>query len=194
MVFFGVSVALSAVDLLNVRILSIKAEKKRSGYPLVTCVLLNHCWIDESQLSHLCKASWHICRFPEGFHKLFGHAKFILRWWLIQSHMRSDASRWRFHNSSKSLCPTPPPLFPSVFLLVLSDKFWYCRLSPNHKVLHYGDLEESPQGEVPHDSLQDKCKCQGKLLIAFTNYCETVSIQMCVVWKHAWSKYIVNAQ
>uniref|UniRef100_A0A672V3F9 Engulfment and cell motility 1 n=5 Tax=Telluraves TaxID=3073808 RepID=A0A672V3F9_STRHB len=37
------------------------------------------------------------------------------------------------------------------------DKFWYCRLSPNHKVLHYGDLEESPQGEVPHDSLQDKC-------------------------------------
>uniref|UniRef100_A0A8C2D639 Engulfment and cell motility 1 (ced-12 homolog, C. elegans) n=1 Tax=Cyprinus carpio TaxID=7962 RepID=A0A8C2D639_CYPCA len=22
------------------------------------------------------------------------------------------------------------------------DKFWYCRLSPNHKVLHYGDLEE----------------------------------------------------
>ncbi|TWW65169.1 Engulfment and cell motility protein 1 [Takifugu flavidus] len=37
-----------------------------------------------------------------------------------------------------------------------ADKFWYCRLSPNHKVLHYGDLEESPQGEVPHDSLQDK--------------------------------------
>ncbi|KAG8442761.1 hypothetical protein GDO86_011536 [Hymenochirus boettgeri] len=36
------------------------------------------------------------------------------------------------------------------------DKLWYCRLSPNHKVLHYGDLEESPQGEVPHDSLQDK--------------------------------------
>uniref|UniRef100_A0A8B9RI55 Engulfment and cell motility 1 (ced-12 homolog, C. elegans) n=1 Tax=Astyanax mexicanus TaxID=7994 RepID=A0A8B9RI55_ASTMX len=35
-------------------------------------------------------------------------------------------------------------------------RFWYCRLSPNHKVLHYGDLEESPQGEVPHDSLQDK--------------------------------------
>ncbi|RXM99418.1 Engulfment and cell motility protein 1 [Acipenser ruthenus] len=36
------------------------------------------------------------------------------------------------------------------------DKFWYCRLSPNHKVLHYGDLEESPQGEVTHDSLQEK--------------------------------------
>lgn len=41
----------------------------------------------------------------------------------------------------------------------LEDKFWYCRLSPNHKVLHYGDLEESPQGEVPHDSLQDKREC-----------------------------------
>uniref|UniRef100_A0A4W5MXN7 Engulfment and cell motility 1 n=1 Tax=Hucho hucho TaxID=62062 RepID=A0A4W5MXN7_9TELE len=36
------------------------------------------------------------------------------------------------------------------------DKFWYCRLSPNHKVLHYGDLEESLQGEVTHDSLQEK--------------------------------------
>ncbi|XP_070995303.1 engulfment and cell motility protein 1-like isoform X3 [Oncorhynchus clarkii lewisi] len=36
------------------------------------------------------------------------------------------------------------------------DKFWYCRLSPNHKVLHYGDLEESPQGEVSHDLLQEK--------------------------------------
>ncbi|XP_075068665.1 engulfment and cell motility protein 1 isoform X2 [Mixophyes fleayi] len=36
------------------------------------------------------------------------------------------------------------------------DKFWYCRLSPNHKVLHYGDREESTQGEVPHDNLQDK--------------------------------------
>ncbi|XP_038652845.1 engulfment and cell motility protein 1 isoform X3 [Scyliorhinus canicula] len=36
------------------------------------------------------------------------------------------------------------------------DKFWYCRLSPNHKVLHYGDQEENPHGEVPHESLQDK--------------------------------------
>lgn len=50
--------------------------------------------------------------------------------------------------------PLPVPLCVSS-----SDKFWYCRLSPNHKVLHYGDLEESPQGEVPHDSLQDKRKC-----------------------------------
>lgn len=36
------------------------------------------------------------------------------------------------------------------------DKFWYCRLSPNHKVLHYGDIEEFSQGQISHDSLQDK--------------------------------------
>ncbi|XP_057195423.1 engulfment and cell motility protein 1 isoform X3 [Triplophysa rosa] len=36
------------------------------------------------------------------------------------------------------------------------DKFWYCRLSPNHKVLHYGDIEELSQGQIPHDSLQEK--------------------------------------
>ncbi|XP_033889752.1 engulfment and cell motility protein 2 isoform X1 [Acipenser ruthenus] len=36
------------------------------------------------------------------------------------------------------------------------EKFWFCRLSLNHKVLHYGDLEELPQGEVPFESLTDK--------------------------------------
>lgn len=36
------------------------------------------------------------------------------------------------------------------------EKFWFCRLSLNHKVLHYGDLEESPQGEVPFELLSDK--------------------------------------
>nr|XP_014348276.1 PREDICTED: engulfment and cell motility protein 2 isoform X2 [Latimeria chalumnae] len=36
------------------------------------------------------------------------------------------------------------------------DKFWYCRLSLNHKMLHYGDLEENPQGEVAFESLQEK--------------------------------------
>lgn len=35
------------------------------------------------------------------------------------------------------------------------DKLWYCRLSPNHKVLHYGDVEEDT--ETPSiESLQDK--------------------------------------
>uniref|UniRef100_A0A8C7PTX3 ELMO domain-containing protein n=1 Tax=Oncorhynchus mykiss TaxID=8022 RepID=A0A8C7PTX3_ONCMY len=37
-----------------------------------------------------------------------------------------------------------------------SSKFWFCRLSLNHKVLHYGDLDESPQGEVPLELLTDK--------------------------------------
>ncbi|KAK3564323.1 hypothetical protein QTP86_012517 [Hemibagrus guttatus] len=35
------------------------------------------------------------------------------------------------------------------------DKLWYCRLSPNHKVLHYGDVEE--ETETPSiESLQEK--------------------------------------
>ncbi|XP_062842324.1 engulfment and cell motility protein 2 isoform X2 [Trichomycterus rosablanca] len=36
------------------------------------------------------------------------------------------------------------------------EKFWFCRLSLNHKVLHYGDLDESPQGDVPLELLTDK--------------------------------------
>lgn len=42
--------------------------------------------------------------------------------------------------------------------LSLLEKFWFCRLSLNHKVLHYGDLDESPQGEVPFELLSDKSK------------------------------------
>ncbi|XP_053742307.1 engulfment and cell motility protein 3 isoform X1 [Synchiropus splendidus] len=35
------------------------------------------------------------------------------------------------------------------------DKLWYCRLSPNHKMLHYGDVEED--SETPAiESLQEK--------------------------------------
>ncbi|XP_042318115.1 engulfment and cell motility protein 2 isoform X2 [Sceloporus undulatus] len=36
------------------------------------------------------------------------------------------------------------------------ERFWYCRLALNHKVLHYGDLEDSAQGEVTFESLQEK--------------------------------------
>ncbi|NXN27061.1 ELMO3 protein, partial [Nycticryphes semicollaris] len=35
------------------------------------------------------------------------------------------------------------------------DKLWYCRLSPNHKVLHYGDVEEGVHSP-PLESLPDK--------------------------------------
>ncbi|XP_029882599.1 engulfment and cell motility protein 3 isoform X8 [Aquila chrysaetos chrysaetos] len=35
------------------------------------------------------------------------------------------------------------------------DKLWYCRLSPNHKVLHYGDVEEGVDSP-PIESLPDK--------------------------------------
>ena len=46
-------------------------------------------------------------------------------------------------------------------LLSSSEKFWFCRLSLNHKVLHYGDLDESPQGEVPLELLTDKSESPG---------------------------------
>ncbi|KAG8437240.1 hypothetical protein GDO86_008083 [Hymenochirus boettgeri] len=35
------------------------------------------------------------------------------------------------------------------------DKLWFCRLSPNHKVLHYGDLEDNIDNP-PVEVLQDK--------------------------------------
>uniref|UniRef100_A0A8B9ZDP6 PH domain-containing protein n=1 Tax=Buteo japonicus TaxID=224669 RepID=A0A8B9ZDP6_9AVES len=35
------------------------------------------------------------------------------------------------------------------------DKLWYCRLSPNHKVLHYGDVEEGVDSP-PIESLPEK--------------------------------------
>ncbi|CAL8375473.1 unnamed protein product [Arctogadus glacialis] len=35
------------------------------------------------------------------------------------------------------------------------DKLWYCRLSPNHKVLHYGDVEEDTESPAI-ESLQEK--------------------------------------
>uniref|UniRef100_A0A8C7R8C8 Engulfment and cell motility 3 n=1 Tax=Oncorhynchus mykiss TaxID=8022 RepID=A0A8C7R8C8_ONCMY len=35
------------------------------------------------------------------------------------------------------------------------DKLWYCRLSPNHKVLHFGDVEEDTE-TPPIESLQEK--------------------------------------
>ncbi|XP_005526330.1 PREDICTED: engulfment and cell motility protein 3 isoform X2 [Pseudopodoces humilis] len=35
------------------------------------------------------------------------------------------------------------------------DKLWFCRLSPNHKVLHYGDVEEGVQSP-PIESLPEK--------------------------------------
>ncbi|XP_061486655.1 engulfment and cell motility protein 2 isoform X1 [Rhineura floridana] len=36
------------------------------------------------------------------------------------------------------------------------ERFWHCRLALNHKMLHYGDLEDNAQGEVTLESLQEK--------------------------------------
>lgn len=35
------------------------------------------------------------------------------------------------------------------------DKLWYCRLSPNHKMLHYGDVEDDVDNP-PIETLQEK--------------------------------------
>ncbi|KAJ7413084.1 Engulfment and cell motility protein 2 [Willisornis vidua] len=44
------------------------------------------------------------------------------------------------------------------------ERFWYCRLALNHKVLHYGDLEDNAQGEVTFESLQEKTNYENVLL------------------------------
>ena len=36
----------------------------------------------------------------------------------------------------------------------MKDKFWYVRLSPNHRVLHYGDCDEKTVPAL--DELTDK--------------------------------------
>ncbi|RXM33590.1 Engulfment and cell motility protein 3 [Acipenser ruthenus] len=49
-------------------------------------------------------------------------------------------------------------------------KLWYCRLSPNHKVLHYGDVDEESE-TPPIEALQEKIIClslQEVLDLAFT--------------------------
>lgn len=55
------------------------------------------------------------------------------------------------------------------------EKFWFCRLSLNHKVLHYGDLDESPQGEVPFELLSDK----SEMLHNNQQRCPETSINVC---------------
>lgn len=40
---------------------------------------------------------------------------------------------------SVKMCNTPGLANLSLIL----DKLWFCRLSPNHKVLHYGDFEDN---------------------------------------------------
>lgn len=51
-------------------------------------------------------------------------------------------------------------LFSLLYLICVPERFWYCRLALNHKVLHYGDLEDNAQGEVTFESLQEKSKAQ----------------------------------
>ncbi|KFV67043.1 Engulfment and cell motility protein 3, partial [Dryobates pubescens] len=46
-------------------------------------------------------------------------------------------------------------LFRKISTRRRQDKLWYCRLSPNHKVLHYGDVEEGVSAP-PIESLPEK--------------------------------------
>ncbi|NXP74290.1 ELMO3 protein, partial [Ramphastos sulfuratus] len=46
-------------------------------------------------------------------------------------------------------------LFRKISTRRRQDKLWYCRLSPNHKVLHYGDVEEGVS-DLPIESLPEK--------------------------------------
>ncbi len=66
----------------------------------------------------------------------------------MKNDKKQDARKQPVHNMHILICIhlSSSPL----------DKFWYCRLSPNHKVLHYGDIEEFSQGQRSHDSLQEK--------------------------------------
>lgn len=56
-------------------------------------------------------------------------------------------------------CPASPALH-----LCFPERFWHCRLALNHKVLHYGDLDDNPQGEVTFESLQEKSRCMSPLM------------------------------
>lgn len=64
-------------------------------------------------------------------------------------------------------CPSSPAWFPCV-----PERFWYCRLALNHKVLHYGDLDDNPQGEVTFESLQEKSRFISLLMCCSSETCE----------------------
>lgn len=49
---------------------------------------------------------------------------------------------------------------PSLSPLLPPDKLWFCCLSPNHKVLQYGDVEDSAGPPAP-ESLPEQRK-EGK--------------------------------
>ena len=52
-------------------------------------------------------------------------------------------------------------------MLIFLGKFWYCRLSPNHKFFHYGDCEEDAQPQC--EQLKDKGNFNNLVLNANTS-------------------------
>ncbi|MGH0165485.1 UNVERIFIED_CONTAM: hypothetical protein FKN15_064401 [Acipenser sinensis] len=86
--------------------------------------------------------------------QLIGHLQVELRE-RIQPEILELIKQQRFNRLCEGSC------FRKIGNRRRQEKFWFCRLSLNHKVLHYGDLEEPPQGEVPFESLTDKSECEG---------------------------------
>lgn len=84
------------------------------------------------------------------------------------------SSVWPF--ALRCLClSSRRPCFP--------ERFWHCRLALNHKVLHYGDLDDNPQGEVTFESLQEKSRCMSPLV------CQQVSPVLALALKPSvWSQ------
>jgi len=52
--------------------------------------------------------------------------------------------------------PASFTFFTFCLFIMLTDKYFYCRLSPNHKVFHYGDCEENAVPTI--EQLSSKCE------------------------------------
>ncbi|MGH0127122.1 UNVERIFIED_CONTAM: hypothetical protein FKN15_052672 [Acipenser sinensis] len=61
----------------------------------------------------------------------------------------------RVNVSWRERAPQFSARLPIACCLAVADKLWYCRLSPNHKVLHYGDVDEESE-TPPIETLQEK--------------------------------------
>lgn len=75
----------------------------------------------------------------------------------------------------------PLVLCSSNFLAFFSERFWYCRLSPNLKFLHYGDCQE---GQAPPlENLPNKCEyvLRGRVIeLSLLLYCPCAALRVSI--------------
>jgi len=71
-----------------------------------------------------------------------------------------------------------------------ADKFFYCRLSPNHKVFHYGDCDENAVPTI--EQLPSKCKHPAFLRLCFekTHYLKMLEVPK----SHKWYNLISDLE